>query len=44
LGFTAEVDIREGVQRTVEWTRLNTDLIKRSIAKHAKMMSQVSAN
>jgi UDP-glucose 4-epimerase len=40
LGFTAQVDIREGVRRTVEWTKANTDLIKRSIAKHDKLMAQ----
>lgn len=41
LGFTAQVDIREGVRRTVEWTKANVDLIKRSIAKHDKLMGQV---
>lgn len=40
LGFTAQVDMREGIRRTVEWTKTNTDLIKDSIAKHSKMMSQ----
>lgn len=40
LGFTAQVDIREGVCRTVEWTKANSELIKRNIAKHAKVMSQ----
>lgn len=43
LGFTAEVDIREGVRRTVEWTKANTDLIRQSIARHAKLMAQQSA-
>jgi UDP-glucose 4-epimerase len=43
LGFTAQVDIREGVRRTVEWTKANADLIQRSIAKHAKMMSQIGS-
>lgn len=41
LGFTAQVDIREGLKRTVAWTRENRELIARSIAKHAKLMSQV---
>jgi len=41
LGFTAQVDIRDGVRRTVEWTRSNADVIRRSIAKHDKMMGQV---
>lgn len=40
LGFTAQVDIREGLRRTVEWTQANQDLIKRSIAKHEKLMAQ----
>jgi len=41
LGFTAKIDIRDGVQRTVEWTRANADLIERSIARHNKFMAQV---
>lgn len=40
LGFRAQVDIREGLRRTVDWTRANTDLIRRNIAKHEKLMSQ----
>jgi nucleoside-diphosphate-sugar epimerase len=40
LGFKAEVDIREGLKRTVAWTRDNLELIRRSIAKHEKLMSQ----
>ena len=43
LGFTAQVDVREGVHRTVEWTKVNEDLIKSNIAKHAKMMSQIGS-
>jgi UDP-glucose 4-epimerase len=42
LGFTAQVEIREGLRRTVEWTRSNMDLIKCSIAKHDKLMKQAS--
>ena len=42
LGFTARVEMREGIQRTVEWTKANEGMIKRSIAKHGKMMSQVA--
>lgn len=41
LGFTAQVEIRDGIRRTVEWTRANAELIKRSIAKHDKLMTQV---
>jgi len=40
LGFRAEVDIREGLRRTVAWTKDNLELIKRSIAKHDKLMNQ----
>jgi len=42
LGFTAQVDIREGLRRTVAWTRENADLIRRSIARHDKVMAQVA--
>ena len=41
LGFMAQVEIREGIQRTVEWAQANEELIRRSIAKHQKMMDQV---
>lgn len=40
LGFQAQVPIREGLRRTVEWTRNNVELIQRSIAKHDKLMAQ----
>lgn len=43
LGFTSQVDIREGVRRTVEWTKSNVDLISRSMAKHEKLMAQQRA-
>ncbi len=43
LGFTAQVDVREGVRRTVEWTKSNADLIKRSIEKHNKLCQQTLA-
>lgn len=41
LGFMSQVEIRDGLRRTVEWTRANYDLIKRSIAKHDKLMGQM---
>lgn len=41
LGFSAEVGIEEGIQRTVEWTKEHADMIRRSIGKHAKLMMQV---
>lgn len=40
IGFAAQVDTREGVRRTVEWTRSNLELIERSMARHDKMMAQ----
>lgn len=40
LGFEAQVDIREGLRRTVEWTKNNAEMIERCMAKHQKMMSQ----
>lgn len=41
LGFTAQIDIREGIRRTVEWTKNNSETISRCIAQHAKLLSQV---
>lgn len=43
LSFTAQIDMLEGVRRTVEWTKANAELIKRSIAKHDKLMAQVGS-
>jgi len=40
LGFQAQVTIREGLRRTVEWTRNNLELIQRNIAKHNKLITQ----
>lgn len=42
LGFTTQIDIREGIRRTVDWTKANQSLIKQSIAKHDKLMAQAS--
>lgn len=39
LGFTAQVEIREGICRTVEWTQANAELIRRSITRHQKLMT-----
>ncbi len=41
LEFVAQVSVREGIRRTVDWTKANVDLIQQSIAKHDKMMLQV---
>jgi nucleoside-diphosphate-sugar epimerase len=38
LGFEAQVTLRDGLARTVEWTRANLPLIERCIAKHDERM------
>jgi nucleoside-diphosphate-sugar epimerase len=38
LGFTAKIGIDEGLQATVNWTRQNLDLIRRTIRKHDAQM------
>jgi UDP-glucose 4-epimerase len=40
LGFCAQVDVREGLRRTVQWTKANRDLIAANIARHRKQMAQ----
>jgi nucleoside-diphosphate-sugar epimerase len=40
LGFRAEVSIREGLRRTVDWTRANRESVRRCIAQHDKLMAQ----
>ena len=41
LGFTADVSIEDGLQKTIDWTRENASLIERTIANHDLMMRQV---
>ncbi len=41
LGFETKVGIDEGLARTVDWTRANLELIKRSMAKHRKFVPEV---
>ena len=41
LGFQATVDVRAGIERTVEWTRTNAELIQRTMSKHDEVMAQV---
>ena len=43
LGFQADVDMRDGLNRTVAWTRSNYELIEQSIARHDKLMRQHDA-
>lgn len=42
LGFTAQIEMREGIHKTVEWTKANADIIRNAIAKHNKMMKQLA--
>ena len=35
LGFEAHVALREGVRRTIDWTREHLPLIDRCVQKHA---------
>lgn len=41
LGFTAKVPIEEGLRKTVEWTRINQEMIQRTIASHDVLMRQL---
>ena len=41
LAFEARIDIRNGLRRTVDWTKANLETIQKCMAKHDKMMSQV---
>lgn len=43
LGFACEVDLREGLERTVAWTRENLSRIDRCIEKHRKQMEQLTS-
>lgn len=42
LGFTAQVSIEEGLQKTINWTNNNQDLIKRTMSNHDIMMDQIN--
>ena len=41
LGFQSNVDIRQGLKKTVEWTKVNAMLIKNNITKHDKLAGQI---
>jgi nucleoside-diphosphate-sugar epimerase len=43
LGFRAAVEIDDGLRRTVDWTRENLHLIRRTIAKHDARMRAAGA-
>ena len=42
IGFVAKVNIRDGIERTVKWTKNNKELINQNIMKHNKMVNQAS--
>jgi len=39
LGFRASMDLRDGLERTIAWTRENEDRIARAIARHDAQMA-----
>jgi len=41
LGFRANVDIDEGLSRTIEWTKENIQRIKNTIEKHKSFMGKI---
>lgn len=41
LGFVAAMPLREGLRRTIEWTRGNRDTICRCILQHARFLPQL---
>ena len=42
IGFAAEVELRDGLARTVAWTRDNLDTIRRCMASHARLVPEVA--
>ncbi len=42
LAFSCEVGLREGLERTVAWTRDNLPRIERAIEKHSKQMAELA--
>jgi nucleoside-diphosphate-sugar epimerase len=42
LGFEAQVPLRDGLQRTVQWTRDNMELIDACISRHAEQMQRIA--
>jgi nucleoside-diphosphate-sugar epimerase len=43
LGFEATTPLRDGLERTIEWTRANLDWIESCMAKHAERMPDLPA-
>jgi UDP-glucose 4-epimerase len=44
LGFTASVPLHQGLEKTVQWTLNNKDLVASNINKHSKLINQLSVN
>lgn len=42
LGFAAEVELKEGLQKTISWTRENLPFIEKCIRKHAKNLQRTA--
>jgi UDP-glucose 4-epimerase len=40
LGFESKISISEGIEKTVNWTKANKDLILNNILRHNKLISQ----
>lgn len=43
LGFAAKVTLREGLQRTIAWTRENLALIESCMARHQAQLARIKA-
>jgi nucleoside-diphosphate-sugar epimerase len=43
LNFDAQVGLREGLQKTVAWTRANLPTVKRCMAQHLRFVPEVKA-
>jgi len=41
LGFTAEMPLREGLERTIKWTRENLEWIERCMQRHADRVPEL---
>ena len=42
IGFEAETPLREGLEKTIAWTRENLELIESCISRHAQYMDRVA--
>jgi nucleoside-diphosphate-sugar epimerase len=43
IGFAAQIPLREGLERTVEWTRQNLDWIESCIERHREQQERLEA-